>query len=247
MKKKKSISTIYFIIICVIALLFILSPLVLRIPVVYDLVKWFLSAFKDNQYKNTYIGALGSIIGTFLAITGVIWTQKLIEKNSADNESQKNALIMYYDYKFALEGIIEIMKVIYPLAKSNTLPDDEQIISKFRNLKKKRRIYINPNWRQLVTSLQETLSSDEIIDAQLLYYKLNMISISFNAPTSETSRKEDMNSYSIMYSLIDLELPLTDDSISIKNKYLQLQEHLAIIAGLNEKTKEEQNESCNLI
>lgn len=80
MKKKKSISTIYFIIICVIALLFILSPLVLRIPVVYDLVKWFLSAFKDNQYKNTYIGALGSIIGTFLAITGVIWTQKLIEK-----------------------------------------------------------------------------------------------------------------------------------------------------------------------
>ena len=144
---------------------------------------------------------------------------------------------MYYDYKFTLEGIIEIMKVIYPLAKSNTLPDDEQIISKFRNLKKKRRIYINPNWRQLVTSLQETLSSDEIIDAQLLYYKLNMISISFNAPTSETSRKEDMNSYSIMFSLIDLELPLTDDSISIKNKYLQLQEHLAIIAGLNEKNK----------
>lgn len=63
---------------------------------------------------------------------------KADRKNSADNESQKNALIMYYDYKFALEGIIEIMKV-------------------------------------------------------------------------------------------------------------QLQEHLAIIAGLNEKTKEEQNESCNLI
>ena len=107
-------------------------------------------------------------------------------------------------------------------------------------------LYINPNWRQLVTSLQETLSSDEIIDAQLLYYKLNMISISFNAPISETSRKEDMNSYSIMYSLIDLELPLVNNSISIKNNILRLQEHLAIIAGLNEK-KEEQNESRNLI
>lgn len=248
MKKKKNISTIYFIIICIIALLFILSPIIMRIPFVYDLVKWFLSALKDSQYKNTYIGALGSIIGTFLAITGVIWTQKLIEKNKKENESQKNALVMYYDYKFALDGILEIMNVVYPLVRSNTMPDDEQIIRRFQNLKKKRKIYINPNWKQLVSSLQETLSSDDIKEALLLYYKLTMISISFNAPISETSRKEDMNSYSIMFGLIDLELPLDKNSISIKSNILRLQKHLALIAGLTEKSCEgEENEARNLI
>lgn len=232
MKKTRNISTIYFGIICIIAVLFILSPLIIRIPFFYQLIKWLLSVFKDDQYKNTYISAVGSIIGTFLAITGVIWTEKLLDKRKAEIQNKKNALIMYYDFHFALEGILEIMNEVYPLIKGTVMPDDDNIITTFRKLKKKRRIYINPDWRQLVTDLQDVLSPKNINEAQLLYYYLSMISISFNAPMSETSRKEDINSYSIMCKLVDIEKKPV--SISIKREITDLQDHIANIAGVKD-------------
>lgn len=35
--------------------------------------------------------------GTFLAITGVFWTQRLIDKNEERKKIKENATIIYYD------------------------------------------------------------------------------------------------------------------------------------------------------
>ena len=197
------------------------------------MIRCFLSIFKNDEYKRTYIETLGAILGTFLAITGVIWTQKLSDKHNKHIQNEKNALIMYYDFKFALDSILEIMTVVYPLIKNNVMPDDSQIIELFRKLKKKRRIYIEPNWRQLVTSLRDELSLDEIREAQSIYNRLSIISMSFNANTSETSRKEDKNCYSLMYNMIDIESVLKEPiqyEFSIKSNITNLHKRIAEIA-----------------
>lgn len=236
-KKKKSISTIYFSIICVIAFIYILSPLIVQIPFVYDFIKWFLSSFKSEQYKNTYIGALGSIIGAFLAITGVIWTQKLFDNNINNKQNKENALIIYYDFKYALDEILEMVKIIYPKIKGNVFPEDEEIMSDFRKLKKKRRIYVNNNWRQLVTALHDELTIDEIQLAQMLFNQLTIISIILNSPISEISRKDAMNAYSIMCDMFNIEPSLAHPinySITIKNNINSLQNKIADIAGIEQ-------------
>lgn len=226
-------STMYFIIVCTITLLFIGSPLLIRIPLVYEAIRGYLSIFKSSNYKSTYIETIGSIWGTFLAITGAIWTQNIFDKQEKKAQAEKNALIMYYDFKFALKSIEDIMKVIYPMAKSNVLPEDETIIDLFRREKRKHRIYIDSNWRQLVTSLRDDLTVDEIREAQIIYSKLSMICMSFNASITETSRKEDNNSYLIMHDMIAVTVPLKEPivyEISIKKDILSLIDRVAELA-----------------
>lgn len=227
--------TVYFIIICTITLLFIGSPLLIRIPFVYKVIRGFLSVFKSSNYKSTYIEAIGSVLGTFLAITGAIWTQSIFDTQEKKAQTEKNALIMYYDFKFALKSIEDIMKVIYPMAKCNVLPGDETIVDLFRAEKRKHRIYIDSNWRQLVTSLRDDLTVDEIREAQIIYSKLSMICMSFNASITETSRKEDNNSYLIMHDMIAVTaVPREPDvyEISIKKEIVSLIVRVAELAHI---------------
>ena len=71
---RKRTPNILFIIVSAISAAFILIPLVLRIEFVYKAVSWFISPL--GEYGSSYIETLGAILGTFLAITGALWTQK---------------------------------------------------------------------------------------------------------------------------------------------------------------------------
>ena len=59
---------------------------------------WFLSPL--GEYGSSYIETLGAILGTFLAITGALWTQRKIDEVQDKKELRESALIVYYDFEF---------------------------------------------------------------------------------------------------------------------------------------------------
>ena len=231
-------TTIYFILICVITFLFVISPLLFRIAFIYELASRYLSVFKSVDFKSTYIEALGAILGAFLAITGAIWTQNIANKYEKKNKTEKDTLIIYYDFKFAMDGITEILAEIYPLIKKNSLPEDEAIINQFRKTKSKHKIYIDSNWRQLVAEMQDELSVDELREAQIMYSRLSMISMNLNTSVSETSRKSDKDAYALMIEMCDIEESKSEGTvsygISFDKKALSLIRKLKIIAHIDE-------------
>lgn len=76
-----------FTIMCLITILFIVMPLLLKGPVTNKLVAWILSGLKYQEYKSAYLGLVGGILGTWMAITGAIYTQC---KFDWEKEQKKN-------------------------------------------------------------------------------------------------------------------------------------------------------------
>lgn len=83
-----------FTIMCLITILFIVMPLLLKGPVTNKLVAWILSGLKYQEYKSAYLGLVGGILGTWMAITGAIYTQckfdwEKEQKKMAEEEKAK--------------------------------------------------------------------------------------------------------------------------------------------------------------
>lgn len=210
MNFKKNIQSIIFCLLCFVSVMLICSPLLIRIPCVYTFVHWILLAFKTSDYKIVYIETIGSLMGTFLAITGALWTQKKIDENNEQEKIKKIAAIIYYDLKLNIDNFKQIMMVIYPHVKSNVLPDNDEILTRFRKAYNKQRIYFVPNWRELVIELQSSLSGEQTRELLIIYGKLSMISMSFNAAVNERSKKEDKNAYNLLHSFFSVSFPIKE-------------------------------------
>ena len=72
----------------IITALFLLIPLLLKIPFVSCVVSWLMDGFKISDYKSAYLEVLGGIAGSWLAITGAIYTQRKF-----DDEKEKQSQI----------------------------------------------------------------------------------------------------------------------------------------------------------
>lgn len=59
--------------------IFLFAPLIIKLPFVDDIVSWILLILKQQVYKSSYIEVLGAIAGSWLAITGAIYTQRKSE------------------------------------------------------------------------------------------------------------------------------------------------------------------------
>ena len=94
---------VLFIISIVIALMFMISPVLLKCEQFFDFAKFFFEELVLVEYKSAFIGAIGGMIGSFLAITGALWVAKKTAKDENQKEIQKNALIVYYDIKLFFE------------------------------------------------------------------------------------------------------------------------------------------------
>ncbi|MBL4930906.1 hypothetical protein JK634_03745 [Clostridium sp. YIM B02565] len=73
---KQKYGNIIFIIICFIGGLFLITPILLRVQIFSGLLSWLLSPLKTTEYKSSYIQTFGAILGTFMAVSGALWTQK---------------------------------------------------------------------------------------------------------------------------------------------------------------------------
>lgn len=196
MKKKENKDTL-FVVVCAISAVFVLIPLMLRIECVHRMVSWFISPL--GEYGSSYIETLGAILGTFLAVTGALWTQRKIDEVQYKKELRESALIVYYDFEFAFNDIIRFMDCYSTRQQKvcNTLESFEQ----FKKIKEMSHmyIYIDDNWIHNVAKLSYLLSSDEIQQIYKLYGDLNTIKRAFNSSINEMSQDDAKSAYSIMF------------------------------------------------
>lgn len=232
MKKRKN--SLLFVTVSIISLLFLIMPFLLRINLVDNALSWFLQPLRNSDYKSSYTEIIGAILGTFLAVTGTLWTQRKIDEGMEQKEIQKKALIVYYDFYFALNDLIDFMKSYLSCKKSKTVNviDDWDTYKKF---KKKYRIYIDSDWIHNVAELSSQLENDEIQMIYKIYGDLHTIERSFN--NSESLLEEnDKLTYNIIFREIcnvevDLSNPISFD-VQLKEDKKVLLEKLKEIAQI---------------
>lgn len=162
-----------FWIVFILAILFLFSPLVLRIPAMKIALEWFLMPLRDNAYKSTYIETIGTMIGTVLAIAGTLLLQGMIDKREdKEKESQKQReikykiVIIYYDLKLAFEDIAKIYNM---LVVSAFLINDKNKVDEFFDSASKIELYIDENWIRNVASLCDELDESILENIFLIY------------------------------------------------------------------------------
>ena len=206
MKIKKFIKDNILFSICIfIALLFLVSPLLLRISWVESIVTDILFALKEEGYKSSYIETIGAIFGTFFAITGALWTQKRIDLQNEEHKIKEAAVIVYYDFKFAFDDIFQFEYAYACISpETDNEYDDLEYFCKYRNNLK---IYIDSDWICNVAKLCNVLSSEEIKQVYKIYGDFETIKCVFEKPDQEIDRKTAHGIYHLIHKdLCDLTL-----------------------------------------
>lgn len=231
-------SNVLFIIVIAISVAFILIPLTLRIGWIHCIVSCFLSPL--GEYVSSYIETLGAILGTFLAITGALWTQRKIDEAQDKKELRESALIVYYDFKFAFSDIIRFMNCYSTRQQKvcNTLEDFEQ----FKKIKEISHmyIYIDDNWIHNVAKLSCSLSSNEIQQIYKMYGDLCTIKRVFNSSINEMSQDDAQSAYSIMFNDLcritgTLTTPINID-VALEEKVQLIMDRLGELSGVEENS-----------
>lgn len=93
----KKIKTAY-IVMLIITVLFLLIPLLLKIPFIACVVSWIMSGFRIADYKSSYLEVLGGIAGSWLAITGAIYTQRKFDEERKQAEKEEKQQELYAKY-----------------------------------------------------------------------------------------------------------------------------------------------------
>lgn len=213
---------------------FVASPFFLRCPVIENALLWFLCPLKESEYKICYIETFGAILGTFLAIYGALWTQRKIDERTEQKELRESALIIYYDFDFALKDILALMQsYLSSVAKCS---DELQDFHYFLACTKKYRMYLDSEWIRNVAKLSDVLSSKEMHEIYSLYGDLSTIGEIFNAPRSEISKAEANRIYSLICSNICYVENQVEDKLPsipfIRNEVLVILRRLKVLGGV---------------
>lgn len=235
----KKIITWIFILSCIVALLFLCLPLVLRFDCVYSFISVFLSAFRNAEYKGLYVETLGALFGAFLGVIGAVWAQNLANEQSKSAEIEKNAQVIYADLKESLDCVSIITKADeFPKRKIDLIRAvvhaDEKVLQGFEQLVNDNRIIMLPDWKQMVLSIEQTLKSEELRVLLVSYTELSELS------SLVCSRNPDKS------WLLDAYTILT----SVSEKLSSLQRILEKLGTISRKTKNrkgKKNESGSII
>ena len=222
----------------ILTILFILSPFLVRASFVYSKISSFLEPLGDSTYKVGYIEAFGAILGTFLAITGALWTQRKIDRNKEEKEVRESALIVYYDFKFAFEDIVHFMQAY--AYSVGTLRNRISCSEKYKEHKAKNHIYIyiDDSWICNVAKLSRSslISSKEIEKIYDLYGNLCTVKRAFNSTEVDVSKVDDCKAYAVIYNSCNMELLLNEGSaweISLKDDICIIMDKLKKIANIS--------------
>lgn len=229
MRKIKSFdcTTIYFIIICIVAVAIFALPYLLRIPFIYAFFKNYISVFNSSEYKTTFIELLGAIFGAFLGVTGAIWVQNIANKQASNEQIENNAHLIYDDIKIAMDLIVCIFSEFHEGEIMPELPINGRMTNVFRNQLNIHRFLIIPEWRQTVLSLSRVLEPSELRDLLNIYNDLSQLASAKNL----NNNFELSSFYSTMHSYLD-KSSLTSHQISIDKKTERLINSIKKIAKI---------------
>lgn len=197
-----------------IALIFLLSPILLRISWIENIVSYILFPLKEDGFKSSYVETMGAIFGTFLAITGALWTQRNIDLQNEKHIIKEAAVIVYYDFKFAFDDIFQFEAAhacINPGVDNGY--DDIEYFNRFR---KNQRIYIDADWICNVAKLCNVLSSEEIKQIYKIYGDFETIKYAFEKSDIEIDIKTAHSIYHLIHR--DLCELTVEPQLEIKHK-----------------------------
>lgn len=193
----------------VICLIFILSPLILILPKIGIAVSNLLSTLKTSDYKNTYIESLGSMLGSFLAITGALWLERRIKDKEDADQDAVNARIIYYDLYFAFKQIKEVLVESNKNSPQNTvlLPDEYRNYCKFAKEMRNYLVLIDEHWIHTISALPDSkLSGNEREHLYQLYDQIcNIRRAIENCPPEYTNNAKPWDDvYLKMFNFISI-------------------------------------------
>ena len=166
---------------CIVAILFLCLPLVLRFDGVYSFISDFLSVFRNAEHKGLYVETLGALFGAFLGVIGAVWAQNLANEQSISAEIEKNTQVVYADLRDSLDCVNRITNDdMFPERKTDLTraitQADETVLQGFEQLVNNNRIIILPDWVQMVLSIGKTLNSEELRTLLIVYTELSELS-----------------------------------------------------------------------
>ncbi|MDG5852447.1 hypothetical protein [Clostridium beijerinckii] len=97
--KKHKRKDILFTSAVIIAIIIIFTPIILQFHQISYYISLIMLPLKQQEYKSSYFEVIGALVGSFLAITGAVWTQRRINENKEMEEAKYNARIIYNDLK----------------------------------------------------------------------------------------------------------------------------------------------------
>lgn len=204
---------------CFASLLFLMIPLIVHLfPGFESFISLLLIPLKSVEYKTTYIETIGAILGTYMAITGAIWTQRKIDEVAEKKDITNAATIVYYDFEFAFKDFKTILGLYSSRIRchSNVLSSDAQVET-FSKIINRYRVYIDDNWITNVANLADVVSSEELKRIYTLYGDITTIKSILNSINPDV---DDIKlSYSLMQRYFSFVFSLTNPvSIEIDMK-----------------------------
>ena len=169
------IENIMFFIMILVTIIFVASPVMLRNERVYKWISLLLDSLKQEGYKSSYIETIGALLGTFLAISGALWTQRRIDKKEEKNIVKEHALIMYYDLKFSFYSIWDCMRDYSKNVKIPGYRLNPEQIKTFEFSIDLLEVEVGNDWRVKVASIAKYITDDEVKEIYKLYNDLQNI------------------------------------------------------------------------
>ena len=209
---------------CFASILFLMIPLVLHFfPAFESCISLLLSPLKSVDYKTTYIETIGAILGTYMAITGAIWTQRKIDEVAEKKEITKAATIIYYDFDFAFKDFQKILGLYSSRNKCHSnLSSDEQVEA-FSKIINRYRVYVDNKWIANVANLADVVSSENLKRIYGLYGDISTIKSVLSPVNPDV---DDIKlSYSLIYKYFSFIFTFTDPvriEIDIKDEWKEL-------------------------
>lgn len=196
------VENVFFLFAVVIAILFITSPVWIKIKGLSKVVSLFLAPLKSEGYKSSYIGAMGGLIGTFLAVSAALWTQRRIDEKEEKNRIREKTLIIYYDFHFAFYDIwncirefAENVPILGFDLKDNQIKD---FIASVRTLE----IRICNEWITNIADVSKYFTDNEIKEMYTMYSDLVKIEEILKRAVETVENSEWNSLYKLMNNYV---------------------------------------------
>lgn len=161
--KEWIIDNLLFLVIGMISILFITSPIWMNFEYLARIVSIFLLPLKKDGYKSSYIETMGALLGTFLAVSGALWTQRRIDSKKEKEKVRERTLIIYYDFKFVFDDVKNLMsKYQYNASVKGNNFITSQDREFFKEYSKGLKVHIDQDWITHVASVSKLFTNEEI-------------------------------------------------------------------------------------
>lgn len=156
MKRFSIYDTLFYILLGIMVII-IISPLLIKSEYLRNIANFFIADL--HSMKGDYLGMLGTLVGSCLAITGALWAQKRINDNNEFENVKKSAKLIVFD----LERAFKLIKSSY-------------ISNCFRLDKVYWKIKFNGKWDENILALRGYIKDSETDDLMKIYDEIYILS-----------------------------------------------------------------------